>query len=208
MHHGVWSRNLKNGETMDRVAPQRHGGGGGVGGLLNLLLWHAVMPDVSFIFVVDHFINIKSVGYKNPLLKFISWWWCKQLHHSSSSYERFFNYESISKCSYSAECHHVQLPYWYVNVVEWMLSVPLKGAFIYVWYSKQFRNVFIYLLTYSMEQSPSWEGNWFAASQEIPHILWNPKVHYHIHKCPPPVPILSQLDPVHVPHISLPEDPF
>jgi hypothetical protein len=54
-------------------------------------------------------------------------------------------------------------------------------------------------LTYFMQHSTSWEANGFDASQEIPHISRNPKVHYRIHKCPPPVPILSQLDPVHTP---------
>jgi hypothetical protein len=56
-----------------------------------------------------------------------------------------------------------------------------------------------YLLTHSMEQSPSWEAKRFAASQEIPHILWNPNVHYRIHNCPQTVSILGQLNSVHIP---------
>jgi len=56
-----------------------------------------------------------------------------------------------------------------------------------------------YLLTYSMVQSPSWETNWFAASQEIPRFSRNPKVHYRTHKCPPTVSILDQPNRVHIP---------
>jgi len=50
-----------------------------------------------------------------------------------------------------------------------------------------------------MVQSPFWEANWFAASQEIPRISRNPKVLYRTHKRPPPVPILGQPNPVHIP---------
>ena len=50
-----------------------------------------------------------------------------------------------------------------------------------------------------MVQSPFWKGNWFAASQEIPRISRNPKVHYRTHKRQPPVSILDQPNPVHIP---------
>ena len=54
-----------------------------------------------------------------------------------------------------------------------------------------------------MVQSPSWAANWFAASQVIPYNSRNPKVHYRTHKRPPPVSILGQPNPVHIPTYHL-----
>ena len=54
-----------------------------------------------------------------------------------------------------------------------------------------------------MVQRRSWEANWFAASQEIPRILRNSKVHYRTHKRPAPVFTLGQPNPVHIPTSQL-----
>ena len=52
-------------------------------------------------------------------------------------------------------------------------------------------------------ESP-WETNRSSACQQIPPILWNPKIHCPAHNSPSLVPILKQTNPVH----TVPFSPF
>jgi hypothetical protein len=55
------------------------------------------------------------------------------------------------------------------------------------------------LLTYQLHPLDLfWEGNSLSSSQKIMCLLWNLKVHYHIHKSPLLKPILSQINFVHI----------
>jgi hypothetical protein len=82
---------------------------------------------------------------------------------------------------------------WYVLVIVALSSFLLEHPAVTIIHDTSIS----FRLTNFMELSPSWEVASCVATQELPSILWNPKVHCRVHNSPPLFPILSQISPVH-----------
>jgi hypothetical protein len=126
-----------------------------------------------------------------------------ELYKNIHIYDMFFPWDLIQvqcdiyligQCYIYIDCENIHCRN---NIKMYQLNGSTKRELYSSLHISQLTYFITYLLNYSKQQSPSWESTRFAASQEIGRISWNPKVHYRIHNCLPPVPILSQLDPVH-----------
>jgi hypothetical protein len=65
----------------------------------------------------------------------------------------------------------------------------MAGSFTMSWHAVKPTN--------SIEHGP-WGANIFSCSQEISRILWNPKLYYCVQNSRPLVPIISQINALHI----------
>jgi hypothetical protein len=131
-------------------------------------------PENKSLLFQDNFTSILPPENKSLLFQVVL---CKMNARNDLEQSQIAN-NYFTKGSRTAVLNRWNAPHWCDFTVGWMRSEVWKPT---------------YLLT---ELSPYWEASNCAATQELPSILWNPKVHHRVHKSPLLVPILSQIDPV------------